>query len=163
MFWYPCWTRAHHGGVGNCKTGSTAHRSRGSTPVAHRTRPPHIMVERNMGEGVVTELLVDVHCAGCVKPVQEALRTVPGTRPHHRSFIPTCERHCSYQIHTRWRHGRDLHQPPRGARVARRGLLGETDWLVLWRRTSRAWVASLHAEDTAERWLSQGWSRWKWG
>jgi hypothetical protein len=103
-----------------------------------------------MGEGVVTELLVDVHCAGCVKPVQEALRTVPGTRPHHRSFIPICERRCSYQIHTAGLE-RDLqHQPPRvHAWLDCLGTLH--DGLTLWRRRSRAWGASLRAEDAAER------------
>jgi hypothetical protein len=46
------------------------------------------MLERSTGAGVVTELLVDVHCAGCVKPVHEALRTVPGT------LIRTTVTHC---------------------------------------------------------------------
>jgi hypothetical protein len=31
--------------------------------------------------GVAVELLVDMSCAGCVKPVHEALRSVPGTQP----------------------------------------------------------------------------------
>ena len=31
--------------------------------------------------GVAVELLVDMSCAGCVKPVHEALRSIPGTQP----------------------------------------------------------------------------------